>query len=88
MRLDGWDDWRRCHYSGVADGTAYEAAVNLSLVSSVPTTAEGLSRLADWRAVVDDALCMTKSFCKTLTTPLTSLTEILTLNSQPHSGSE
>ena len=41
MRLDGWDDWRRCHYSGVADGTAYEAAVNLSLVSSVPTTAEG-----------------------------------------------
>ena len=83
MRLDGWDDWRRCRYSGVADGTAYEAAVNLSLVSSVPTTAEGL-----WRAVVDDALCMTKSFCKTLTTPLTSLTEILTLNSQPHSGSE
>ena len=52
MRLDGWDDWRRCRYSGVADGTAYEAAVNLSLVSSVPTTAEGL-----WRAVVDDALC-------------------------------
>ena len=50
MRLDGWDDWRRCRYSGVADGTAYEAAVNLSLVSSVPTTAEGL-----WRAVVDDA---------------------------------
>ena len=69
----------------VSDGTAYEAAVNLSLVP----TAEGLSRLADWRAVVDDALCMTKSFSVLQnTTPLTSLTEILTLNCQPHSGSE
>ena len=87
MRLDGWDDWRRCHYSGVADGTAYEAAVNLSLVSSVPTTAEGL-----WRAVVDDALCMTTVFCSRIAHH-SHISHTLKysghpLTSQPHSGSE